>query len=79
MNDELLEQWSENNDRLHWIQTHRSELQEATGLTIPDRLHELQNWLDGHKSVVTRQLREQAGYYSDEGDGAGDEDEVNDE
>jgi hypothetical protein len=60
MTDTLREQWAANNDRLHWIQAHREELQTATGLTIPGRLHELDEWLDGHKGVVTRKLREQA-------------------
>jgi len=59
MTDTLREQWAANNDRLHWIQAHREELQNATGLTIPGRLHELDAWLDGYKGVVTRKLPDQ--------------------
>jgi len=55
---QLLDRWSENNDRLQWVQANRHELEEAAGVTIPDRLHEIEDWLDGHKAVVTRKLRE---------------------
>jgi len=68
MTDDLLEQWEANNHRLHWIQRHRDELQQATGLSIPYRLHELEAWLDGHKGVVTRKLRNQTDDSSDDSD-----------
>jgi len=67
MTETLLEQWDENNDRLHWIQAHSEELEAATGVSIPDRLHELDEWLETHKGVVTRKLREQT--ESDDQDG----------
>lgn len=53
----LLVRWKSHNDRLHWIKENREELEAATGLSIPNRMHELENWLDGHKGVVTRKLK----------------------
>lgn len=55
---QLLDRWSENKDRLHWIQANRHEIEAATGVEVPKRLHEIEAWLDGHKPVVTRKLRE---------------------
>ena len=57
---QLLDRWSENNDRLHWVKANRAELEAATGCDIPGRLHELEDWLTTHKAVVTRKLREAA-------------------
>lgn len=69
---QLLDRWSENNDRLHWVQANRAELEEATGLTIPSRLHELENWLTPQrKGAVTRKLRDAV-------DGDGDDGETED-
>jgi hypothetical protein len=58
--EQLLERWSANKDRPHWIQANRHDLAAATGLDIPERLHEIEAWLDGYKAHVTRRLREAA-------------------
>lgn len=55
---QLLDRWSANQDRPHWIQENRQELMDATGLDIPYRLHEIDAWLTpGRKGAITRKLR----------------------
>lgn len=57
---DLLDEY-ENDDRLARIQALRYDIEEHTGLELPDGRAEIERWLDNHRSVLTRKLREAAG------------------
>jgi len=54
----LYERWQEHKDRPAWVRRHRHEIADAADLDeeIPRSLPRIDQWLDGHKGVVTRRL-----------------------
>lgn len=59
--EELYTEWTEGETsglRPQRVQQVRSELQEATGMPVPHRVHELEGWTERMKGQVTRKLRE---------------------
>lgn len=71
---ELYEEWQEgeqNGMRPKRVQALRDDLAEATGMTIPHRVSQIEGWLDTMRSsgVITRKLRDAAeGSDDDPGD-----------
>ena len=66
---ELLAAWNANNDRPMWIRENRELIHEHTDTSepIPDAsAYQVREWVDRYGSVVTRQLKEAAGEYSEE-------------
>lgn len=54
---ELTEQeWKRNNDSVLWVDNNRDRIEEAADVTIPGRLHKIDEWLTDHAAVVTRRL-----------------------
>lgn len=54
---ELLEEWQANNDRVHWVQARREELEAVTGKEVPQRLPKIDSWLENHKAAMTKKLK----------------------
>lgn len=62
MTDDLLQRWHANKSRPAWVRRHSDELETAADLAaadleIPQSLPDIEDWLAGYKSVVTRRLQ----------------------
>lgn len=66
--EELLQEYEED-DRLARIQALRYDIREHAGLELPDGRAGIERWLETHRAVLTRKLREAAGAYGGEGAG----------
>lgn len=49
--------WTANRGDLKWVQTHRHEIEAASGKLPPRRLSEIDSWLETNKGAVTRKLK----------------------
>lgn len=58
MPDIDLDTYEQEKHRPAWIRRHRDALASISGLDIPRNLAELQAWLDDHRSVLTRRMRD---------------------
>lgn len=59
--EELLEEWTAGESsgmRPQRIAQLRSELQNATGLPVPRRVQEIENWTDRMRGQVTKKLKD---------------------
>jgi hypothetical protein len=77
--EELWEEWTdgeENGMRPQRVQQVREDLQEVIGLPIPERVHEIESWLEAMHGagVITRKLEGAA----TEGDAEGSDDDAED-
>lgn len=70
--DELLAEWEDGGTGLRpaRLQAVRGDLMQYTGMAVPHRVGDIENWLPRMKAQVTRRLREAAEEQSDSpGDG----------
>lgn len=52
-------------DRPHRVKRLRDEFAAYCDYTVPRGVADVEAWYRSHKSVITRRLREQTGYYDD--------------
>lgn len=55
------------------VQELRMDIQEATGMPVPHRVHELEGWTERMKGQVTRKLKEATENDSEASDGGSDD------
>lgn len=57
LQEELYNEFQEGRfDSVQYLMNRREEIEEVTGLTVPNRAYEAENWYDSMKSTLSRKL-----------------------